>query len=142
MDQQLVPEFSGSTPIKVQNNQEKTEEILLGTNMGHKFKGNLREFSDIAIATLKPELEKRGIPITADAEKFLKISVIKMHFESRFSGFWCDAEISAETGEGYTAIVDGHDSNAWILFPCIHGAVNHAVIAILNDDAVLEYLKQ
>jgi len=54
----------------------------------------------------------------------------------------CDAFIQVNTGDGYTAEIDGHDTNAWVLYPCIYGALNHAVIAVLNDDKVTEYLKR
>jgi hypothetical protein len=142
VDPLMIPEFSGNNPIKINNAQQQTEEILLGTNIGHQFRGKLIEFTDTAIATLKTELDKRGIPITNDAEKVLNLCVTKVNFKSRFTGFWCDVEIKVETGDGYIAQVDGHDSNAWILFPAIHGALNHAVVAVLNDDKVLEYLKR
>lgn len=142
VDQQKVPEFTADKPIDIINAQDKKEKVLLGTNIGHKFMGNLREFTDTAIDTLKTELNKRDIRTSQDAEKKLKVAVTKIHFESGFSGFSCDVTIRIETNDGYIGDVEGHDTNFWYLFPAIHGALNHAVVALLNDASVLAYLQR
>ena len=142
VDEKMIPEFTSENPIQLTNDQNDQSAVRLGTNMGHKFEGNLQQFTEIAIETLEGELITKKITVEPSADKELKLAVTKVYFESKWSGFWCDATIQVETGDGYKEEVDGHDSNAWILFPCIHGALNHAVVAVLNDDNVIDYLKR
>ena len=142
IDEALLPPLSGDNPIKLTNMQDDTNEVLIGKNGAHKFMANLHEFTDIAIDTIKTELQKRGIEVKEEAEKELRLSVIKVFFESRWSGVWCDVEIAVETGDGYKGQVDGHDSNAWVLPPAVHGALNSAVVTLLNDDSIIAYLKK
>ena len=142
VDQKMIPDFTSNNAIALDNTQNDQNKILVGTNMGHKFKGDLHQFTEIAIETLEGELKNKNITVEPGAGKNMKISVSKVHFESRWSGFWCESFIQVETGDGYKAEIDGHDSNAWILPPCINGSLNHAVVAILNDDKIIEYLNR
>ena len=137
----MVPALSGDKPIKITNAQNDTKEVLLGSNGAHKFYGDFHQFTDIAIETIKTELGKRSIPIREDAQKELNISVTKVQFETGFATFSCDAEIVVNTGDGYTVRADGHDGGM-VLWVTLNGAVNHAVVAALNDDSIVTYLKQ
>lgn len=68
--------------IALDNTQNDKSEILLGTNMGHKFLGNLHQFTEIAIETLEGELKNKNITVESNAEKRMKIAVTKVHLES------------------------------------------------------------
>ncbi len=142
VDRKMLPELSSGSMIAIDNAQQNKNEILLGTNMGSKFNGDLNQFTEVAIETLEDELKNMSIIIESNSEKRIKLSVTKVHFDSRWSGFWCVSCVRVETGDGYTAEIDGHDSNAWILHPCIYGSLNHAVVAVLNDEKIIEYINR
>lgn len=143
VDQKMIPEFTSDNGITLINAQKDQSAFLMGKQFDHKFVANLHQYTEIAIETLEGELKNKNIPVEPNAEKKLRIAVTKVHFEERWlKGFLCDAFIEINTDDGYTAEIDGHDTNAWILLPCIYGALNHAVVAVLNDDKVIEYLKR
>ena len=143
VDRKMLPDFSSKNAISITNQQLNKKEVKFSTNRNHNYLGNLSQFTDVAIETLEGELKNQGIIVENTADKKIGIAVTKIDIQANeWSGFWCESIVKVETGDGYKAEIDGHDSNAWILFPCIHGALNHAVVAVLNDDKVIEYLKR
>lgn len=141
IEEGMAPALSCDKPIKITNAQGETKEVLLGTNGGHKFYGSLRQITDIAIDTIKTEFGKHGIQVRENAEKELMISVTKVHFKLGFTTFSCDTEIVVNTGDGYTGLFDGHDTSG-VVPVVMNGAINHAVVAALNDEHIAAYLKQ
>ena len=73
----MVPELNVSQPVRLINMQTDNKEILIGKHMGHKWMGNLTEWTDVAVSLLRTELQKRNIDVTEDAPKVLKLSITR-----------------------------------------------------------------
>ncbi|MGA1840654.1 MAG: hypothetical protein ACMUIU_08515 [bacterium] len=138
----MVPELNVSQPIRLINVQPDNKETLLGKYMGHKWMGNLTEWTDVAVSLLRTELQKRDINVTEDASKELKLNITKAEL---IWGAWairCILNLRVETGDGYTVDLEGNNASPATLYRAIDGAVTKAVTAMLNDDNILNYLKK
>ena len=141
IDPKSVPALTSDNPIAIINAQTDTKEVFIGTNGLAKFTGNLQQYTDTVIETLKTELNKKNIRTSKDAEKTLKVSVTKTSLETGMWGFGCDAYVTIETGDGYKKELVGKGGGG-VLLVAVNSSVNDAVVAILNDDSVLAYLRR
>jgi hypothetical protein len=138
----MVPELSVSQPVRLINVQTDNKEILIGKYMGHKWMGNLNEWTDVAVSLLQTELQKRDINVTEDAFKVLKLNIIQAEL---IWGAWairCILNLKVETGDGYTVELEGNNASPATLYRAVDGAVTKAITALLNDDNILNYLKE
>ena len=137
----MVPEFSGGRPITIINAQDKTEAVLIGAQMGHKYFADLNQFTETATELLKTELAKRDIEIAEGAEKQLKLSVTRVQLYWGFAAIRCILNVKVETLDGYIREFEGNNASPWTLYRACNGAITKAVGAMLNDDSILAYLK-
>lgn len=136
----MVPEFSVSQPVSLINVQTDNKTIRIHKYFGHKWTGNLTEWTGTAVSLLNTELQKRGISISEDASKVLKLSITQAEI---IQGAWairCILNLKVETGDGYTADFEGNNASPATLYRAIDGAITRAVTALLNDDNILKYL--
>jgi hypothetical protein len=141
VDPKTSPEIAGHNSIAIVNAQTDTKEILIGTNMGLSFIGNMQQFTDTVIETLKTELSKKNIPTSKDAQKTLKVSVSKTTLDPGTWGFGSDTYVTVETGDGYKKELVGKGGGA-VVRVAINSSVNAAAVAILNDEAVIAFLRR
>ena len=64
-----IREFSSTNSIWLENAQTDSEDLLFATNMGHKFFGNLKGWTETAMAITERELTKRGMLVTGSTPK-------------------------------------------------------------------------
>ena len=70
-----IREFSSTNSIWLENAQTDSDELLFATNMGHKFYGNLKKWTETAMVITERELAKREMLVTGSASRKLKLSV-------------------------------------------------------------------
>jgi len=105
-------------------------------------KGDLREWTDAAVEVLKTELRKNDIAVSEAAPKVLKLAITKVYM---FWGRWsvrCVLYLKVETGDGYAKEFEGNNSSPEGFRGASPLAVTKAVVAMLNDDRILGYLKK
>jgi len=137
----LVPDFTGNNAIAVINAHETGKMTLIGSQMAHKWMGDMRLWTDTAVGVLQNELQIRRIKVTGDASKELKLAVTHANVYWGFASIRCIITLEVDTGEGYHKTFEGNNSSPWTLYRACDGAVTRAVEAMLNDEEILRYLK-
>ena len=116
--------------------------MLFAQNAGHKFFGNLQGWTATAIAITQRELTTRGMNVTENASKSLKLSIesVKGTF-----GVWlirCETTLKVETTDVYIKTYVGDNSSPATLYRAADGAVMRAVAEMLRDEKIIAYLKK
>ena len=135
-----IKEFSSSNSISILNAQTSTKNVLLATNMGHRFYGNLQSWTETAITITQRELINRGMKIEKDVPKILNLSIESA--EGTFGAWVLRFEITlkVETGDGYVQTYLGDNRSPATLFRAADGAVMRAVAEMLKDEHIIAYL--
>lgn len=135
-----IPEIQTSHSIALINNQSSSEEIILIRLGPHKIKGRLDEVTDVAIRQLKKEMLTKGVSVQNDSSKHLKVSVTRVDAQM---GAWLArgiVDVQIETGDGYKKVYTGNNRSPQGLYIIWDGAVALAVIDILNDPEIRDYI--
>jgi len=142
MENFVVPMLTAQK-VTLVNTQSFNDNIVILSRAGDTGYANPKYFTDIAITITARELSKRGIEITNNSAKLLKISV---DYIATDLGWNIESKVvmSVETGNGYTAKYTGIDSKtSW----GPRGASDQystvlmrVVGAMLTDKKIIKYL--
>ena len=135
----LKPEFRVTEKVAVLNSQEE-KTITLGSYT-HKWRVNLRQWTDTAAGLLRSELEKRGARITEDAPRILKLSVTDADLVWKFRDIACTVNLRAETGDGYSVNFEEMHVSCDLYDSC-DGAITEAVADMFADPEIIKYISQ
>ena len=108
--------------------------------MGHEFYGNLKEWTETAMAITQRELTKRGMLVTASTSKKLKLSVSSILGTFGFAVVRVETTLKAETSDGYVNTYMGDNRSPATIYRAADGAVMRAVAEMLRDRKIVEYL--
>jgi hypothetical protein len=136
----MVPEFSGSQPVELVNAQDNTGNVMIGSASGVKYTTSTHQMTNAAMRMLGTELEKGNISTSEDADKQLRLAIHDVSIVYSKPHFRCVLHLKAETGNGYIGDFEGNHVARQPERAC-GGAILRAVAAMLNDDAILAYLK-
>jgi len=135
-----INEFSSTNSIWLENAQTDSEDVIFATSMGHKFYGNLKEWTETAITITQRELTKRGMTVIANSEKRLKLSVNSIQGTFGFAVVRVQLTLKAETGNGYVNTYIGDNRSPATVYRAADGAVMRAVAEMLRDGNLVDYL--
>lgn len=143
VDPAAVPDFKGDQAVCVVNISTATTETVLGRDSlnTETYMGNLSKWTDTAVALLKLELQKRGFSIRdgGDDTRVIKLAIrsAQITVPTRTK---CFVELHLETGDGYSRnyIVN---SSSLLEHRAVNAVVTKAIIAVLNDNNIIEYLQ-
>jgi hypothetical protein len=138
----MIPDFRGGQPVALVNAQENKENVNAGSASMVKYTANTHQVTDTAIQVLQTELEKRNINTSDDADKQLRIAVHDVSVVYPFATYRCILFLKAETGDGYSGDFEGNNVSPHNPERACGGAVLRAVAAMLNDDAIQDYLSK
>jgi len=136
--------FSSGHDVNVVNASQSNEPFLFGeAGLGnaHKWMGNLKEWTDVAVEITNRELSSRGMAISTDAPKTLKLSILEATASTGGWGFRGNVSLKAATGSGYEHVYQG-ESPAMMINRSADGAIMQAVAAMLRDKNIVSYLKE
>ena len=132
-----VSALPDGTAVALINDQDDIERQRLGGD----WYASLRELTSAVITHLSRELDKRGATVDTGAEKVLRIAVQQQEFET---GMWLVStrmKVRVETGSGYVAtFAITHRTAKADVAHGYNGAVALAVINLLNEPSIAEYL--
>ncbi|MDY6970561.1 MAG: hypothetical protein SVR08_18185 [Spirochaetota bacterium] len=135
-----------NTEVVIINDQQKVKEDHLFFSAGaHSWTGNLHQYTDKAIAVLKDALQKRNIKVKPDAEKKLKLSILKAETDCHFIlKYESNLIMKVETGNGIAVEIKAHQNTTsqWEITWANEQAIRYAVIDILKNDKIIGYLKE
>lgn len=108
----------------------------------HRFYADFNALSSEAAGLLRKELEKNGVPISADANKKIELVVTNLELEARSLSFvfYVRLILEAETGDGniYTFKV----ANTGTSFErACGGAITRGVADLLNTPDIISYIQ-
>jgi hypothetical protein len=110
--------------------------------------GDLNEWTNQAIELLSHELTQRKVSLSRDAAKTLRLAVTRGTLSSELTGVRCIIVLRVTTGEGYSKEYEGNNIHRASPFGEMAryyagaNALTEAVIALLNDDAIIRYLQE
>ena len=137
-----IREFSSTNSIWLENAQTDSEDLLFATQGAHKFYGNLQKWTKTAMTITEQELTKRGMLVTANSSKHLKLSVSSIN--GTF-GFWVvrvETTLEVETADGYVNTYIGDNRSPAGLYRAADGAVMRAVAEMLRDGNIVDFLSK
>ncbi len=134
----LKPEFEICKMVTIMNTQEDARKIPIGAYT-HQWWGNLHMWTETAVGVLKNELEKRGVTVTEDAPKILKLSITNANLFWGFDVVGCTLNLQVETGDEYKVTFEETNKSTDLYDSC-DGAVTRAVAAMFDDNRMRSYL--
>ena len=140
-DFDAIPEFTSQDTVTLINTQESTDDVLFATNMGHKWYGNLQQWTDVAIEIAAREMASRGMTVTDGAPKKLEMSIISVDTTTGGWGFSSHVTMKVVTGDGYTRTIIS-DGPSPLLNRAADAGIMRAVAAMFKDEKIMEYLTQ
>ena len=141
-----IIEFQSAGSINLVNGQPSTEEIQYWGRKdgpGGAF-ANFNAWTDTAIAIANRELSQRGLSISGDGEKSLKLEIFFVKTTSTILTleYKTVVKMKVETGSGYAAEYVGINKSFYLfdLKRQSDGAVMRTVVAMLQDQKIIDYL--
>jgi len=133
--------FTEGQGIRIIKGKSNDATICLGIVGVHAFYGNEQSLTDSIVDQLAKEMRKKGLEIKNTAEKSLEITVNHSIFEP---GTWKRAAIidyTVKFGNGKAKFYTVRNSSPGPVYRIYNGAVALAVIEIINDQEVLNYIR-
>jgi hypothetical protein len=141
-----IPNIRGTSTVLLINGQSDQTVRELGRAGFGTMTGDLRAWTDAAIAQIKTELEKAGLKAQPDGKKSLKVTVVEAELGVSGIDFVaavakCRVRLKVEAGDG--SVKDGNiESNALAPLSACDKAMSRAVVSLLNDASIVGYLNQ
>ncbi len=137
----LLDRVVGGAPVALVNTQDQTKDLLVIKLRGHKWYGNMNEWSETAIRYIKLELNKKDIPIAAGSPRSIGVEVISSKCTNRTWTLRCETTLGIRLGDGDEKTYLGDNASPATLARAIDGSLMRAVTAMFNDDEVIAYLQ-
>jgi hypothetical protein len=137
-----IHEFSSKNSIWLENAQTDSEDLLFATNMGHEFYGNLKGWTETAMAIAERELSKRGMLVTGSTPKKLKLSISSIKGTFGFAVIRVETTLNVETSDGYVNTYIGDNRSPATIYRAADGAVMRAVAEMLRDGNIVDFLSK
>ena len=138
-----VPAFSGkNNDVTVVNVQTSTEPVKFCQNGFHAWYANLQECTGVVVDTAKRELGNRGLRVTDNAARSLKLTVTSMNFSIGWVELAANVQLEVQTGDGYAAKYTAL-GQSWMAGNVLHqtnAALSNAVVEMLRDKKIVSYL--
>ena len=139
-DMDKIPQFTTRKSVALINGQSDKQQVLFARNAGHKFNANFNEWTDVAIKITARELAKRG-GIVGDTGKSMTLSVQSAKVTTGGWGFRGYSELHVKTGSGYEQTYKAEAPSS-ILYNAADGALARAVVSMLSDKNIVDYLSE
>lgn len=141
--ERISPEasFIEGQEIRIIKGKSNNSKIFLGSVGPHEYYGSEQSLTDGIVDQLSREMRKKGLAIKSTGEKSLEITVNRSEFER---GMWKIAstiEYTVKFGNGKAKSYTTRNSSPMTVDQTYNGAVALAVIEIINDPEVLNYIK-
>lgn len=143
-----IQDFKSDTPIKVLVPENAEKEYLVEFTEPEKTHANvyvdLNEMYKNAKELIEEEIVGHHVPLSPDAEKYLKFTITKVQWEVWAGGFSIGSylEFDIETRDGYKGHYKVQDGSGMDVSRAIGGTVSRAVEKIFQDKEVLSYIEK
>jgi hypothetical protein len=139
-----LPPLTIKNSVTLINNQPSTDPVLLATTGFDEYYGNLNLWTEGAIDGLTQAIKHRGGDVVPDAKKTLKISVTDATLDYGENTWHWHAKVWVEviTGSGLKKEFTAYQIAGVALFEMHNNVVAYAVIEILKDKDIINYLNE
>jgi hypothetical protein len=134
--------FTEGQKVSIVAGKANDTRVFLGSIGSHQYYGSRQLLTDGIVVHLGKELRSKGLDITSAAEKSLEIAVARIDFETGVWKFAAILEFTVKLGNGKTRSYSVRNSTPTTVERAYDGAVALAVIKIINDAEVLNYIKE
>lgn len=142
-----VKDFQSDIPIKVLVPENAEKEYLIEFTEPErthaKIYVDLNDLYKNAKELIEKEIVGHQVPLSSDAEKYLKFTITKIRWEIWAGGFSIGAflEFDIETRDGYKGHYKVQDGSSVDVSRAVGGAISRAVEKIFQDKEVLLYIE-
>ena len=141
-----LPAFQGAASVSLVNAQSDSAIRTLGRAGVGTMTGDLRAWTESAMALMNAELAKTGIKTQADSRKLLKVAIVDANLGVSGIDFVaavakCSVRMRLETGDGFVK-EETYQNHALAPPSACDKAVSQAVQAALRTEEVNAYLRQ
>jgi hypothetical protein len=140
----LIPNIPAGTKVALINAQPATDSMLIGNaGLGRSVHGNLHTWTDQAIIALKRTLEKKGVEVSDNSVKSLKVAITEADLKEAGSGwsFRCTVHFTIETSNGQIVTLVA-DNPSWKYIPACDGVIPKVALVTLNDERIEKFLAE
>jgi hypothetical protein len=137
-----VPKFTANNEIALHNAQTSAEPVVFLRQGVHSYQANYQECTNVVMAIAKRELANRGMRVVENNARSLKFTVQTLEFSVGWVQLAATVALNIETGSGYTAKYLGTDNSYMVgsFQNQLDGALSQAVVEMLKDPKIVEYL--
>ncbi len=140
------PAINTSAAVSLTNGQESTEPVLMGKKGRFEWMSNRREWTDVAIIHAERALRDGGVSVGANEAKAISLSITSATLDFGFTLSTCKVALDVETARGYSQTYEGSNGAtaglAYLPKLACEGAIPRAVIQMLNDPKIVDYLQE
>lgn len=141
-------EFQSTQRVALINAHSPGESFSVKLGVG-EYIGDRKEWADTAIEYLKTELERHGMQVAGGSEKSVKLTIISQRIAQEGKAVRCVVYFRILTGDGYSKVFYGNNIASFyinyvgeaLVRRAAEGAIRQVVVAILNDEKVIAYMK-
>lgn len=134
--------FTKGQEIRIIKGKSNESIIFLGNVGAHQYYGSEQSLTDGIVDQLARELRKKQLEIDNTAEKSLEITVNRSNFERGMWKIAATIEYTVKFGDGKVKSYTVRNSSPTTVNRTYDGVVALAVIEIINDPEVLNYIKE
>jgi hypothetical protein len=148
LDLQVLKPLTSNVPIQVLVPKNAETKYLI-ENSGQYKEGHGTIYVDLndlyknAKELMEETLVKYKVPLSLNAEKYLKFTITKVQWEIWAGGFSTGAylEFDIETGGGYKMHYRVQDQSSWNVDRAVGGTTSRAVEKIFQDEKIIAYIE-
>ena len=143
---ELIPDINARGAISLINAHKESREIVIYSGGRHTRVADNKKWIDTLIKLSKRELQSRGVNVSSNSTKVLEYSLSDARVEVGMWSFRCIINVKVTTSNGLTKIIEGNQKLPYVAqTPTelgIDGAMKQAVVAIFNDEQILQFLRK
>lgn len=134
--------FSEGQEIRIIKGKSNESNIFLGNVGAHQYYGSEQSLTDGIVDQLGKEFRKKKLEINNTAEKSLEIKVNSSKFEQGMWKIAATIEYTVQFGNGKSKSYSVRNSSPGTVERTYNGVVALAVIKIINDPEVINYINE
>ena len=132
----IVGPIETTKEVSFVNQQTESKLTLIGSQGGHKYFADFKQWTDLVVGQLESELKNRGVKVNPSGDYTFNVSVDNARL---FWGAWairCIVSVRVEKDDGtWSKAFEGNNASPATLYRAIDGAVYRAVEAVLKDSS-------
>ena len=134
-------QFMREGSVSIINAQTVDESVIIAKVGARRWYASYKQLTDNVVEQLTKELKKRKIAVSPDSSKTLQIKVVGTDFKMGMWNWRGTMNVHIRAGNNYTKDILASNSTPGGVDEAFSGAVAIAVIEILNNPDIREYLQ-